>query len=253
MYKLMIIDDEPDIIDGLKLLIDWTKFKISNIETANGVFEAVDKALDFLPNIVICDIRLNDGWGYEIIQKFNQLNINSNFIMMSGYDDFNYVRNSMVQGAKEYLLKPIEKIKLEQALEKIIVENLCGNLDSTNISENIDSITNIEYSKYSNLTNKIINILKRDYYTNISLKVIAEKFMMNSKYLGRIFLQDTGYKFSEYLLCLRMEVAKELLLTTDYTVQQISIHVGYTQLNYFYTHFKNYFNISPTDLKNSYK
>lgn len=251
MYKLMIIDDELDIIEGIKLLVNWKDFNISNIEVATSVVEAYQKGFDFNPHIVICDIQLNDGWGYEIVKKFHQLNLHSVFIMMSGYDAFDYVRNSMVEGAKEYLLKPVEKAKLEKSVKKIIIENFGGDINDKS-NDNIDPITNIEYTKYSNITNKILSILQKDCGCNISLKLIAEKFMMNSKYLGRIFLQDTSLKFSEYLLVFRMEKAKQLLITTDYTVQQISMQVGYTQLNYFYTHFKNYFNESPTDLKKSF-
>ena len=72
---------------------------------------------------------------------------------------------------------------------------------------------------------------------------------MSSKYIGRIFLQDTGMKYSEYLMAYRMLEAKRLIINTREKISVIAGMVGYTQLNNFYTQFRNYFGVSPSSLR----
>ena len=101
----------------------------------------------------------------------------------------------------------------------------------------------------SKITNKIIMIVKSDYRSSLSLVGIGEMFCMSSKYIGRIFLQDTGMKFSEYLMAYRMVQARMLIETTRDKIAVVAGRVGYTQLNNFYVHFKEYYGISPTALR----
>lgn len=108
----------------------------------------------------------------------------------------------------------------------------------------------VEYSKFSKITNKIILIVKSNYRSSQSLTNIAEIFNMSSKYIGRIFLKDTGIKFSEYLTAYRMIQARKLIENTQEKISVIANMVGYSQLNNFYVHFKNYYNISPSTLRN---
>ena len=72
---------------------------------------------------------------------------------------------------------------------------------------------------------------------------------MSSKYIGRVFLRDTGLRFTEYLMAYRMLEARRLIVGTQEKISVIAGMVGYTQLNNFYIHFKNYFNASPSSLR----
>ena len=74
---------------------------------------------------------------------------------------------------------------------------------------------------------------------------------MSSKYIGRIFLNDTGLKFSEYLMVYRLQKARYLVENTREKITFIISSVGYTQQNIFYVHFKRLFGISPEDLRRS--
>jgi AraC-like DNA-binding protein len=72
---------------------------------------------------------------------------------------------------------------------------------------------------------------------------------MSSKYIGRIFLKDTGMKYSEYLMAYRLLEAKRLIINTNEKISVIAGMVGYSQLNNFYTQFRNYFGVSPSSLR----
>ena len=110
-------------------------------------------------------------------------------------------------------------------------------------------MANRPYKSFSNITNKMILIVKNDYGANLSLTSISEKFNMSSKYIGRVFLNDTGLKFSEYLMVFRLQTARYLVENTREKISFIISSVGYSQQNNFYVHFKRLFGVSPGDLR----
>lgn len=252
MYRLLIVDDEKDICENLKYLIDWERYGIDCIMTANTFESAIDIAVDFQPHMALVDISLNDGhWGYELVEHLRSVCRGTVICMISGYDDFSFVQRSMKAGAKDYLLKPVDVGELCAYIEHTIVNDLHGTLPEKDVSpEEIDPVLCLEYSKLSKITNKIILIVKSSYRSSLSLTSIAEMFHMSSKYIGRIFLKDTGLKFSEYLMVYRMLTARNLIVSTKEKISVIAASVGYSQINNFYVHFKNYFNVSPSSLRN---
>ena len=251
MYRLLRVDDEKDICDNIKLLLDWSAYQITSILTASSYAEAVSKAMDFQPHIALVDIRLGDHWGYELAEHLHSIGLETVFCMISGYDDFEFVHRSMQAGAKDYLLKPISVKELRSFIERTIVRDLHGELpEQTALQQEIDPVLQVPYSQFSKITNKIILIVKSNYRSALTLTNIADIFNMSSKYIGRIFLKDTGMKFSKYLTSYRMIQARKLIENTQEKISVIANLVGYSQLNNFYVHFKSYYSISPSTLRN---
>ena len=250
MYRLVMRDEEKDICENIKYLLDWSQYNITSILTATSYAEAVSKAVDFQPHIALLDISLGDHWGYELAEHLRSMGMQTVFCMISGYDDFNYVHKSMQASARDYLLKPVSVKELRAFIERTIVRDLHGTLPERTDAQELDPVLHVEYSKFSKITNKIILIVKSNYRSSQSLTGIAEIFNMSSKYIGRIFLKDTGMKFSEYLTAYRMIQARKLIENTQEKISVIANMVGYSQLNNFYVHFKNYYNISPSTLRN---
>ncbi|HEY9061813.1 MAG TPA: response regulator transcription factor [Pseudobacteroides sp.] len=92
--------------------------------------------------------------------------------------------------------------------------------------------------------------IKTNYSKDISLKCLAHDFNINANYLGRLFKEELGVYFTDYLNTIRVEKAKELLLSTNKSTREISIEIGYSDPNYFYSLFKKYTGISPSEFKN---
>lgn len=250
MYKLLIVDNETDICNNLKYLLDWSQYNISSIVSASSYVEAISCAVDYQPDIVLVDVNLDGYWGYDLVNHLRSIGLKSKFCMISGYDDFSFVQKSMKAGAQDYLLKPIDVCELQAYLRKVIVDELHGTIqDMPSQSTEIDPILHRPYSSFSKITNKLILIVKSNYREQLSLMSVAEMFSMSSKYIGRIFLKDTGLKFSEYLLIYRMRVAKNMIEGTRDKIATIAASVGYSQPNNFYVHFKRFFNISPNQLR----
>lgn len=250
MYSLLIVDDEPHIIEGVKAIMNWQHYKVTRIFEATNFYDAVEKAMEVQPDIAIIDIRIEEKWGYDLVNTLKNIDLKTSFIMMSGYDNFEYVHQSLLAGAKDYLLKPINYSELDRIVKRIIVENLGGEVINIPINEkNIDPILQKEYSNFSKLTNRVLIIIHSEYDKNINLITVADIFKMNNRYIGQVFLSETKMKFSEYLLSYRMYMARTMIENSDAKISYIAHRVGYTNTSYFYQHFKSYYRLSPSDLR----
>lgn len=249
MYKLLLVDDEKQIIEGLKCLLDWKEFQISQVKTANSYEEALEIGAVYKPDIAILDVRLRNKYGFDLHKELKEQQPELCSIMISGYDEFEYVRKAMRQGVVDYLLKPIDRRELKKTLEKLIVERLHGELKQNENKDRYDEILHMDLQDLSRLVQKIIAVVHEDYGKSLNLTVLAENMEVSSGYLGKVFLRETDMKFSQYLMQYRMNVAKELIVNTDEKISYIAQKVGYTNMNYFYIHFQNCHQKSPKEFR----
>ena len=100
---------------------------------------------------------------------------------------------------------------------------------------------------------EVLRFVGENYQSHISLKVIADKYNMNPVYLGQLFKKNIGESFTNYLNEIRVQEAKKLLINSTLKVKEISERVGYLNLNYFYTVFRQITGSTPTAFRQVYK
>ncbi|MDO5415813.1 MAG: response regulator [Lachnospiraceae bacterium] len=120
MFKLIIVDDERIIRESISALIDWKTLDIELVGVcANGI-EAYNAILDEAPDIVITDIRMPGMSGLELIKKAAEMDLDTQFIILSGYGEFEYAKEGMRYGVRNYLLKPCNEQQILEAVQKTI-------------------------------------------------------------------------------------------------------------------------------------
>ncbi len=122
MYKVMIVDDEPLILKGLRAIIDWQQLGLQITSQAASGEQAMEAFLEEETDIIITDIRMPGMSGLELIETVRSIDPGVKFIVLSGYDDFQYVKEGMKYGIENYLLKPIDVEELEATLRAVIVK-----------------------------------------------------------------------------------------------------------------------------------
>lgn len=251
MYRLLIVDKDERTCEQIKHLLDWSAYGFSGIITATSYTEAVGKAVDLPPHVALIGMHLGNRMGYELVEQLCAVGSKTVFCMMSEVDDPALIRRSMQATAQDFLLKPLNPEELRAFVERVLVNDLHGTLPSAaSVHSELDPVLHVEYASLSKVTNKIILVVKSGFQQPQTLSGIAETFHMSSKYIGRVFLRDTGMKFSEYLMAYRMLEARKLIISTQEKISNIANMVGYAQLNNFYIHFKNYFGVSPSVMRN---
>ena len=122
MYKVLLVDDEYMITEGLKRLIPFDKWDMEVVATANHADDALDYVREHPVDIVISDVNMPDKTGLEMIQEMKDLLPDAYYILLSGYQEFDYVKKAMNLSVVDYLVKPVDKVELGHLLEKIVTQ-----------------------------------------------------------------------------------------------------------------------------------
>ena len=117
-YKVLLVDDEPYILEGLQILLDWSLYHCDIVGTAINGIDGLQKICDLQPDIVISDIQMPQNSGIEMIEKAADC-ASCKFIILTGFSDFSYAKQCISLGVEEYILKPIEVESLIQAIQKV--------------------------------------------------------------------------------------------------------------------------------------
>jgi two-component system, response regulator YesN len=120
MYQLVIIDDEPIIVEGLTNAIDWEGYHIHISLASTDPVYALDFILEHDVNIVITDISMPTLNGLTLIQKIKAVRPSTYVIVLSAFGNFEYTKTALRSGAENYLLKPLDMDELSDTISQII-------------------------------------------------------------------------------------------------------------------------------------
>ena len=399
MFKLLIVDDEESIRNGIAKMLPWEEYGIACVETAENGEDAAKKVGQLHPDILIVDMHMPIMNGIEFIQWYNSQHELGKIIVLSGYNDFALVRKAMKLGAADYLLKPASCKEMESAVEEAIgslssallsyydnkehlellktnVMNrwIYGTISGRELREKLEvlgiiyeeqqfligimeaepeeekedfsdvqyeiyqtiqkkcrqepeyiaftdaygrlilvftaeefsethtvqaerlqafqnelervlpvhlhialSITSVSWRKLSVLYFETLQLLQKEKDTkkaqipeysysllvrnslaeveksyancDMSLAWLAEKYQVNTAYLGRIFRKECGTSFTDYLNEYRVQKAKELLQNIALKGQDVAEQTGFVNYNYFYITFKKITGKTPTEFR----
>ena len=90
MYTLLIVDDEPNVLIGMKALIDWESYGVMRIETATNCSDALVRAVDTHPQIALIDVCIGKEFGQDLVKRIRDSGVDCACIMMSGHREFGY-------------------------------------------------------------------------------------------------------------------------------------------------------------------
>ncbi len=116
--KILIVDDHDIVRKGLAMLVSRQE-DLSVVAEAGTVAEAVEKARDSVPDVVVMDIRLPDGSGIEACREIRDENANIKVLMLTSYSDEEAVMGSIMAGASGYLLKEIRSQEIVDAIRRV--------------------------------------------------------------------------------------------------------------------------------------
>lgn len=119
MYRLMLVDDEPEIRDGLLEIINWAQEGFQIVGVAENGLEALQIAETVTPDLVVTDIRMPFLDGLEMARRMRKTLPTVQFIVLSGYDEFEYARQAVQIQIKDYILKPISSEEFIEVLRRV--------------------------------------------------------------------------------------------------------------------------------------
>ena len=118
--KLMIVDDEPHVREGLKHIINWEQYGFTLCAEAADGADGLAKMLALQPDLTLLDIRMPNVSGLELAAKAKQAGYSGKLIILSGHSDFAYAQQAIAHGVSSYLLKPVDEDELAEAVEAVV-------------------------------------------------------------------------------------------------------------------------------------
>lgn len=229
--KIVIVEDEKVSAQNLAKYIENC---FPDVQIA-GVFQDGRAALGFLKknpvDMVFTDICMPYMDGLELIGLLNTACPGLKIVVLSAYDDFEYVRKAFLLGVKDYLLKPIDRIDLAKMLrgKKKAEETSAG--------------------PGGRIVAQVQQLIAQQIASPITLSSLSDAVALSPAYLSTLFREETGETLSAYITRQRMETSMRLLRETNLKIYEIAQMCGYTDGKYFSYVFKKYTGKTPLEYR----
>ncbi|RHB48730.1 response regulator [Exiguobacterium sp. AM39-5BH] len=228
MTKVLIVDDESPVREAVKLLGEWERLGVTKVMEAQDGEEAKRIIAKERPALILSDLQMPRCNGIELMEWVHMEAETVKLIVLTGYDEYSYMRRAIQLGSFDYLLKPIDPDVLNETLARALA-------DVTPDEE--DPILQIGI------------FIERHYAEELSLQGMSERFYLSREYISRRFKQQYGVNLSEYLLSIRMLEAKRLLETSRQRIYEVAQAVGFSDDKYFRKVFKKQVGITPNEYR----
>lgn len=251
MYTAVVVEDEKWVLRGILSTIPWKKYDFTVAYSTTKARLGLDFILATPPDVVFVDIRMPTLNGMELLTIARQAGVTSEFVILSGLQEYEYFRTSIQYGVFDFILKPITEEKTDEVLKK-----LRHHLDAVQSPPlafgDVDAVTQVHERRkgvapaapqdvFDELTVYIRNHFEQD----LRLNDLAGSFYITPNYISRLFRQRLGTTYTDYLNGLRLEKANTLLTQTGLSVEQIAQTCGYNDAQYFCHVYRKYTNRTP--------
>jgi two-component system response regulator YesN len=239
IYRVIVADDEQLIANNIAKNIEKAHpaFRIAGI--ARDGAEALKMAEETLAHVVFSDIKMPVMDGLQLMEALAARRPDIKKVIISGYDDFPFVREALKNHAFDYLLKPVNREELRQTLEKLHMQLCCER--------------GVLAAAAPKPPEKIVEMvqcyIRENYAHAIDFAALAGQYGFSGSYLTRIFHHGTGVTLQRYLIDYRVLCAKQLLTDTELSIQEIGARVGYPDPFHFSKVFKQNAGVNPTQYR----
>jgi len=256
MLKCVVLEDEPLVRRELVLLTPWESLSILCAGDAADGLEGLELADRVRPDIVVTDIRMPGMDGLAFIEELNARRARAGetppeYLILSGYSEFDYARTAIRLGVREYLLKPVAEEELLEALRRsaarVAERSPANEVERALLPEPpADSRGGME--GYVELA---VRIIAERFIGGITIEEAAGELGISSGHLSRLFKQETGFTFVDYLTQVRVKRAAELLRDPRVRVYEVADLVGYSDPRYFAGVFRKITGMTPREYRDS--
>jgi len=255
-YTILLVDDQVIETRIIRKVIQDHGLPLQISTASNG-----EEALEMLRlekfDILFTDIKMPRMNGLDLARHARTLNAQIQLIIYSAFGEFEYAKEAIGLGAIHYLLKPLDIAEFLGVMDKAIT--LCKQVREVGEKDREEKASRYALASESERTpddnvRKVIQDIKqivRHELGNPDLNVdyLASKVFLSSSYLGHLFKLHMNENLGKYIIRVRMEQAKRLLVTTHLKISEIGQQVGYFNPSYFSMLFKSNYGCTPVQFR----
>ncbi|MDD3277721.1 MAG: response regulator [Lachnospiraceae bacterium] len=229
--KLMIVEDEQRARRGLKNIILTLSSDHEIIAEASNGKDALELIKTLKPDAVFTDIRMPYMDGLTLIREVRNLGMETKFVIISAYEEFEYARQAMTLGVTQYLVKPLIMEDIEEALEGL-------DKKETRKKESEEGGLTRRYPDAHPLVLRALKLIETRYSQTLNQRDLAAELGISPEYFSSLFSKNVGESFVRFLRNYRIEIAKSLYCHSDISREEVPYKVGFLDEKYYSRVFK---------------
>ncbi|MDO5400568.1 MAG: response regulator [Eubacteriales bacterium] len=247
MYRVLLVDDEAIILEGLRRVVRWGDYRCQVVGTATDASRGAALIRELKPDILFTDIRMPNQSGLAMLAglrtEFPQMQVT----VLTGYRDFSYAQEAIRLGVVRFLLKPSKMDEIQEAVAAMV-----ANLDKLPRDEEEPETEEREHAS-SFLVNQAVAYMEKNYTARLTLQDVADCCFVSQWHLSKLLNRYAGKSFYDILNSIRIQQAKHLLEDPSLKIGEISELVGYMDTAHFARTFKKVTGMSANEYRNSLK
>ena len=242
MYRVYLVDDEKLILEELVEMVPWLDNGFEVAGSSDNPLRAFEEIKDLRPDAVFTDLKMPVMDGIELVKRLRNEGIETEFIMISAYNDFNSVRSFFQESGFDYILKPVDNREIEIVLERLNTR-LSKIRPQYTADDPGDALTD------NPIFNRLIHYINGHFAERITLESLSKDFGFSRNYICRLFQKNVNKSLSLYLTDIRLENAKKLLKDKTVLIKEAASRSGYTDYYHFSKVFKEKYGLSPKEFR----
>lgn len=250
MYKVILIDDEDIIVEGLKKVVNWEKYGCEVVAVASDAKSGAQVIRKHKPDILFTDIKMPNMDGLTMLTGLKGEFPKMQITVLTGYRDFEYATRAIQLGVTRFLLKPSKMNELEEALQ-VMTDHLGGlSVSAPQPAEENEDASQEGNSANSLIVRSAVKYIEEHYAEKLTLLDLAEQTYVSQWYLSKLLNKYTGKSFCDLLNQIRVNKAEKLLQDPSLKIREISDLLGYNDVTHFSKIFKKVKQMSPNEYRN---
>ncbi|WP_062232276.1 response regulator transcription factor [Fictibacillus sp. FJAT-27399] len=247
MSELLIVDNDKQSRKEVCSLIEESKYSFLSIYESSTANRGMLLLKQSKPSALMIDLSLPDMDGIAFGKTALQLYPDLPIIVITQLKMFELVQSSINSGFLGYLLKPLSKHELIETLDRVLIPVLGKSVNRV-MKTGEDHFT----ADLKNPIGSAIQYMQIYYGEPLTLKSLADKVYLSPSYFSKMFKEDTGMTFVEYLSFVRVQKAKGLLRMSSLPIEVIANNSGFANSGYFATTFKKLLGITPSEYREQF-
>lgn len=247
---ILIVDDEPLAVQGILDGVNWETLNFDKVLTANSYAEAASVFKNTYVDVLVSDIEMPGESGLKLIAYVNEHSANTECIILTAHDEFDYARTAVRLNCMEYVLKPIRYQLLTEILhraeEKVALRRKNEQIRQYG-EQYIDSLAKETRGETANALEQAVAYIEGHLAEELSVRDLAAGCYVSADHLTRLFKKKYGMTVSEFIQDRRITLAGELLSRGDQTISMVANTVGIGNYSYFTEQFKKRYGMTPRE------
>ncbi len=252
--RLMIVDDEYFAIQGILDGVNWDVLQFREILQAGTYAQAVEQLQKQPVDIVLCDIEMPDESGLELIAWINRHCPDTECLILSCHDEFDFARRAVQLNCLDYILKPVRFDYLTEVLARA-VQTVAEKRQQAVLEDYgkfyVESIASPRKKETMDVVDTVVEYVNLHLSEDLSVSQLANMAYVSPDHLTRSFKKRFGQTVTDYILQKRMTMAGELLRDRKMTITMVSDCVGFGNYSYFTEQFKKFYGKTPREYQNA--